>query len=28
MLTFMGEDVAEGAKAIGERRDPRFPTAR
>jgi enoyl-CoA hydratase len=28
MLTFMGEDVREGLKAIREKRPPRFPSAR
>ena len=28
MLTFMGEDVREGATAIREKRPPRFPSAR
>jgi len=28
MLTFMGEDVREGAAAIREKRPPRFPSAR
>jgi enoyl-CoA hydratase len=27
MLTFMGPDVLEGARAIRERRPPRFPSA-
>jgi enoyl-CoA hydratase len=27
MLTFLGDDVREGAQAISERRPPRFPTA-
>jgi enoyl-CoA hydratase len=26
MLTFLGEDVREGAQAISERRAPRFPS--
>ncbi|HET9492189.1 MAG TPA: enoyl-CoA hydratase, partial [Methylomirabilota bacterium] len=28
MLTFMGEDVREGLKAIREKRPPQFPSAR
>jgi len=28
MLTFMDEDVREGAAAIREKRPPRFPSAR
>ncbi|HSE92165.1 MAG TPA: enoyl-CoA hydratase-related protein, partial [Methylomirabilota bacterium] len=28
MLTFMGEDVREGLRAIREKRPPRFPSAR
>jgi enoyl-CoA hydratase len=27
MLTFMGEDVGEGLRAIREKRPPRFPSA-